>query len=131
MSEEFDIPKHAAAGVAFLGVELSDAVIALLGLVIGLVAFLKFGAMGFIGCSAGGFFLNKAYLEWREGLPAGQVRARLFESGLGVYSNGFKGGDTVFVGDGVVINPDSGELLDRLELTLQLEQQRARASRGT
>ena len=118
MTEEFDIPKHASAGVAFLGAELGDAVIVLAGIFIGLLAFLKFGAMGFIGSVAAGFFLNKTYLDWREGLPAGQVRARLFRAGVFGYSNGFKGGEVVFVGDATVINPGSGELLDQLEAEL-------------
>ena len=118
MSEEFEIPKHASAGVAFLGAELGDAVIVLTGIFVGLLAFLKFGAMGFIGSVAAGFVLNKSYLDWREGLPAGQVRARLFRAGVFGYSNGFKGAEVLFVGDGTVINPASGELLERVEADL-------------
>ena len=47
------------------------------------------------------------------------MRARLFRAGVFGYSNGFKGGEVVFVGDATVINPGSGELLDQLEAELR------------
>jgi hypothetical protein len=115
MNEEFDIPKHGGAGVAFLGVEFDDSIVTILGVFLGLGLGIKYGALAAIGMSAGAFMLNKAYLDWREGLPAGHLRSTLFQLGLYGYSCAFRSADVVFMGDGVVINPANAQLVDRME----------------
>lgn len=115
MSEEFDIPKHGSAGVAFLGVEFNDSIVTILGVFIGLGLGVKYGALPCIGCAAGGFIVNKAYLDWRDGLPPGHLRSKLFQLGLLGYSKALKSSDVVFVGDATVINPSSTEEIDRIE----------------
>jgi hypothetical protein len=122
MNDDFEIPKHSAAGVAFLGVEFNDSLVAILGVFVGLGVGLEYGAMACIGCAVGGFFLNKAYLDWREGLPPGHMRARLFRMGILGYSGAFKAGDVVFVGDATVINPGSSVLVDQAEVSLRKAQ---------
>jgi hypothetical protein len=115
MSSDLEIPKHAGAGVAFLGVEFNDSLLAIFGVFVGLGLGLRYGALACIGCAVGGFFLNKAYLDWRDGLPPGYLRARLFRLGLLGYSNSFRAAEVVFIGDSTVINPGTVELIDRVE----------------
>ena len=103
--DEYRIPRHADAGVAFLGVELNDALILIGSVFVGLAAGTQFGAPAYIGVPVLGFLLNKSFLVWRSKSLPGQFRVTLFRIGLVGYARSFKGGDVVFVGDGTVINP--------------------------
>ena len=110
--DDFKIPRYGNAGVAFLGVELSDALILIVSVFVGLATGTQFGPVAYIGVPVAGFFLNKLFIDWRSKSLPGQTRVYLFQVGLVGYAGGFKGGDVVFVGDGVVINPDPNLLDD-------------------
>ena len=116
-ADDFKIPRYADAGVAFLGVELNDALILIASVFLGLAAGTQFGAPAYIGVPVVGFFVNKAFIDWRSKSLPGQFRVVLFRIGLVGYSRAFKGGDVVFVGDATVINPASGELADAVTAT--------------
>ena len=115
--DDFKVPRYGNAGVAFLGVELSDALILIVSVFVGLAAGTQFGPVAYIGVPVAGFFLNKLFIDWRSKSLPGQTRVYLFQVGLVGYAGGFKGGDVVFVGDGVVINPDP-DLLDDAAVAL-------------
>ena len=114
-SEEFEIPRNGNAGVAFLGVELSDTWILIVSVFLGLGAgsIGQLGVLGYLGFPLGGYVLNKLYVDWRSKTVPGQVRNYLFRMGLMGYTKALKGGDVVFVGDSRVINPDSQALVER------------------
>lgn len=103
------IPRHAGAGIAFLGVELNDALILLASLFIGLLCGPFFGTVSYLAVPAGGYVLNRFYLEWRNKSLPGQTKAYLFSIGLASYSRALTSRGVVFVGDGNIINPSSRE----------------------
>lgn len=113
-NEVFSIPRHGAAGVAFLGVELKDTVILIASVFIGIAVGASVGFGGYIGVPVLGYFANKAYIDWKNGRLPGYLRAFLFTQGLAGYSTAFKQLDTLYVGDGVVINPGSSIMLDAM-----------------
>lgn len=117
--DEYVIPRFASAGVAFLGVELNDALILICSVFVGLATGTQFGPVAYIGVPVAGFFLNKLFIDWRSKSLPGQTRVYLFQIGLVGYAGGFKGGDVVFVGDGVVINPDPDLLEDAARALLE------------
>ena len=116
--DDYKIPRFANAGVAFLGVELNDALILICSVFVGLATGTQFGPAAYIGVPVAGFFLNKLFIDWRSKSLPGQTRVYLFQVGLVGYAGGFKGGDVVFVGDGVVINPDPDLLEDAAKALL-------------
>jgi hypothetical protein len=108
-NEEFEIPRHGNAGVAFLGVELKDATIVIVSVFVGIVVGWQTGPLGYLGVPAAGFFLNKVYIDWRKNTLPGQARLQLFKAGLAGYGRGFKAADVLFVGDAAVIYPGRRE----------------------
>lgn len=134
-SEGFEIPRHGKAGVAFLGVELSDAWILILSVFIGLGAgsLLQLGVKAYVGIPIGGYILNKLFVDWRSKSVPGELRNYLFRTGLMGYTNAFKGGNVVFEGDSKVINPDSQALIDhalRLRIGHQVSNPNIRGGHG-
>lgn len=110
----FSIPRHGKAGVAFLGVELKDAVILIGSVFIGLFAGTVVGFSGYIGVPVFGYFVNKAYLDWKTSRLPGYFRSFLFTLGFAGYSPAFQQRNTVYIGDAVVINPGSAAMLDAI-----------------
>lgn len=74
-------------------------------LFIGLLCGPFFGTVSYLAVPAGGYLLNRAYLEWRNKSLPGQTKAYLFSIGVAGYSRAFVARDVVFVGDGNIINP--------------------------
>ncbi len=101
MSEQAYIPKRAGAGVAFLGVELKDAVIVICSVFIGIFAgsVLQAGNFGYIGIPLLGYFCNRLFIEWQSRYPRGIVKRALFRVGLSGYSKTLSSQKVVFVGD--------------------------------
>jgi hypothetical protein len=108
-NEEFEIPRHGNAGVAFIGVELKDATIVIVSVFVGIVVGWQTGPLGYLGVPAAGFFLNKVYIDWRKNTLPGQTRLQLFKAGLAGYGRGFKSADVLFVGDAAVLYPGRRE----------------------
>lgn len=113
-NEAFSIPRHGAAGVAFLGVELKDTVILIASVFIGIAVGAIAGFGGYIGVPVLGYFANKAYIDWKSARLPGYLRAFLFTQGLAGYSSAFNQLDTLYIGDAVVINPGSATMLDAI-----------------
>lgn len=114
-NEVFNIPRHGAAGVAFLGVELKDAAILIASVFVGIAVGAKVGFGGYIGIPMFGYFLNKAYIDWKKSRLPGYVRTFLFINGLAGYSSAFRKSATIYVGDSVVINAGASTMLDTLQ----------------
>jgi hypothetical protein len=106
---EFEIPRYARAGVAFLGVELQDAAILIGSVFVGLAVGSVLGGMYYIVVPIGGYALNRVYLDWRTNALPGELRAKLYAAGIWGYSRAFPTRDTVYIGDAVVINPNGLE----------------------
>jgi hypothetical protein len=108
--DAFEIPRYGNAKVAFLGTEIGDAKIFLASLFIGLFAG-KFipgmGVKGYLGVPVLGYFLNRAWVDWKVKSSPGYIHAFLYRIGLYSYSSAFSSKNTVFVGDGAIINPDN------------------------
>jgi hypothetical protein len=104
---EFEIPRHASAGIAFLGVDLNDALILIGSIFVALGAGAVLGGMYYIVVPIIGYVLNRIYLDWRTNALPGDLRAKLYAAGIVGYSRALQSRDTVYVGDAVVINPDS------------------------
>lgn len=111
--DPFEIPRYGNAKVAFLGTEMADAKIFLASIFIGLFVG-KFvpdmGWKGYVGIPFIGYFLNRAWVDWKVKSSPGYIAAILYSAGLYGYSNAFASRGTVFVGDGVIINPDNEEI---------------------
>lgn len=106
----YEIPRYGNAKVAFLGTEINDAKIFLLSIFVGLLAgklIPNMGLKGYVGIPALGYFLNRAWVDWKVKSPAGYIPALLYGIGLFSYSSAFTSRGQVFVGDGTVINPDN------------------------
>ena len=112
----YRIPRHADAGVAVLGVELRDAWLLIISVFLGLIAggLMKLGWIAFVGIPAGGYFINRGFIEWKSQYLPGFVRTHLFSRGLSGYSAGMSDQQVVYVGDAVAVNPGSAQFLDAL-----------------
>lgn len=108
------IPRYARAGVAFLGVEFGDALILVGSIFAALLLGKTLGTGAYIGIPVAGFYINRAYIEWRSKSLPGQWASLLFRWGLVGYSKAFSARETVFVGDAIIINPGSRECVDRV-----------------
>ena len=97
MSKTYDIPTHAGAGTAFLGVEFKQTLPLVFGVLSGIVlgTFLHMGIKAIIGCSVIGYLLNKQVLLIQENQLPGVIRNFLF--GLGLRGYGALKGRRVFV----------------------------------
>lgn len=116
-NDVFKIPRHGRAGVAFLGVQLKDAVILISSVFIGLIVGKFIGFSGYVGIPVLGYFANKTYLDWKSARLPGYLRLFLFAHGIAGYSSAFKQRNTIYIGDGVVINPGSAAMLDVISST--------------
>ncbi len=113
-NESFRIPRRGNAGVAFLGVEIKDAVIVIGSVFAGLLCGSAFdmGNVGYLGMPIGGYFVNRLYIDWQAKTLPGAFRNFLFSKGLWGYTDSVRSQKTIFVGDGVGINTASGAVLD-------------------
>jgi hypothetical protein len=110
----FKIPRKGGANVAFLGAELKDAVPVLASVFIGIFcgSALGWGNLGYLGIPFAGYFLNRMYIDWQSKTLPGAFRNFLFSKGLAGYSQALKSQQTVFKGDGLVINPGTSQRID-------------------
>lgn len=113
-SEDNRIPRHAKAGVAFLGVELNDALILIASIFIGLFAGRVYGTGAYLGVPAAGYWLNKQYVQWRSGTLPGQFKAWLFRMGIRGYNGPFSSNKVIFAGDSTVTNPSSRKMVKQI-----------------
>lgn len=118
MSSQGDvrIPKRAGSNVAFLGVELKDATIVICSVFLGLFcgSALDWGNIGYICMPVGGYFINRAYVDWQSRTLPGAVRKFFFSHGLAGYSPALDSQKTVYVGDSKVANLAATKQLDNL-----------------
>lgn len=84
INETFRIPRRGNAGVAFLGVEIKDAVIVIGSVFAGLLCGSAFdmGNVGYLGMPIGGYFVNRLYIDWQTKTLPGAFRNFLFSKGL-------------------------------------------------
>jgi len=115
-----EIPRYGNAGVAFLGVEVTDTFLLIASVFVGLIAGAKWGMPAYLGIPAGGYFLTKLYLDWKSGQLPGSFRAYLFTKGIGGYSEGLKDRNVVYFGDSIGINKAFAEQEEEM-LTPYLE----------
>ncbi len=110
----YRIPRYADADVAFLGVELQDTWLFILSVFIALIVggFMGGGTVAFLGIPLGGYFVNRAFIEWKSQYLPGFVRTYLFSRGISGYGAGMNTQQVVYVGDAVAINPGSAQFLD-------------------
>lgn len=113
-NHSFRIPKRGDAGVAFLGVELQDAVIVIGSVFAGLFcgSALDMGNVGFLGMPFAGYVVNRAYIDWQSRTLPGAFRNFLFSVGLSGYSDSLKTQKAVFIGDNQIINPAASQVVD-------------------
>ena len=111
-NEEFRIPRHGSAGVAFLGVEVQDAIILIASIFLALPAGRIFGTPGYLGIPVVGYFMNTLYVDWRSKTLPGSTKAILFSLGLARYSSAFTDQRVVYLGDSNIINPSAAALVD-------------------
>lgn len=106
--DPFEIPRFGNAKVAFLGTEIGDAKLFIGSIFLGLLAG-KFipgmGLKGYVGIPLAGYFLNRAWVDWKTKSPAGFILAKLYSFGIFGYSKAFTSRSNVFVGDATIINP--------------------------
>lgn len=114
--EDLTIPKHARAGVAFLGVEFHDALILILSVFLGLFAgfVMKMDVAGYLGVPILGYILNRAYINWRSNQLPGQLQGWLYAHGLLGYSRALNKRAQKYVGDARVGNLGSLDMVDAL-----------------
>lgn len=114
INQSFRIPKRGDAGVAFLGVELQDAVIVIGSVFVGLFcgSVLEMGNVGFLGIPIAGYAVNRVYIDWQSRTLPGAFRNFLFSVGLSGYSDALKNQKTIFVGDNQIINPAASQVVD-------------------
>ncbi len=110
-NKTFHIPKHGGAESAFLGVEFQDTYILISSVLIAIVAGKVWGTWAYLAIPFLGYQLNKKYIDWRDDLLPGFVKAWLFRLGIQGYSDAFKSQRTRFVGDAAIINCGSHRLL--------------------
>lgn len=110
--ESHKIPPKAKAGVAFAGVELGDAYILIGSVFVGIGGGQAFGWPAYIFIPFLGYTLNKMYLNWKNGRLPGFLATFLYKRGILGFSRAFDKQEKLFIGNGAVINPDSGIFID-------------------
>ncbi len=114
INRSFRIPKRGDADVAFLGVEIKDAIIVIGSVFVGLFcgSALDMGNVGYLGMPFGGYVLNRWYIDWQSKTLPGALRNFLFSLGLAGYSESLKSQKTVFIGNNQIINPSASQVVD-------------------
>ena len=113
-SEVFEIPRHGAAGVAFLGAEFKDAVILLASVPLGLVLGHLFGVLFYVLVPWLGFVANKQYVDWLAKSQPGRLRLWLYELGLVGYSPALVCQQLIVQGDARPICRGTAAMLDQI-----------------
>lgn len=108
----YKVPRNGKAGVAFAGVSLAEASPLLVSFFIGLALGSFIGWKGYVGAPVLGYFITKAYLEWKKGRLPGHLAVSLYKTGLVPFSKAFDKPKKIFVGNSTVINPASSKLID-------------------
>lgn len=106
------IPAKAKADVAFAGVELKDATPLLASIFGGLFFGTFYGWPGYVGVPVLGYAINKLYLEWKTGRLPGHLKVVLYKKGWSSYSPAFDKQEKLFIGNSVIINPNSKEIIN-------------------
>jgi hypothetical protein len=114
INHSFRIPKRGDARVAFLGVELQDAVIVIGSVFVGIFcgSALDMGNVGFLGIPIAGYAVNRVYIDWQSRTLPGAFRNFLFSVGLSGYSDALRSQKTIFIGDNQIINPAASQVVD-------------------
>jgi hypothetical protein len=114
INRSFRIPKRGDAGVAFLGVEIQDAIIVIGSVFVGLFcgSALDMGNVGYLGIPIAGYAVNRLYIDWQSKTLPGAFRNFLFSLGFAGYSESLKSQKTVFIGDNQIINPAASQVVD-------------------
>lgn len=114
INQSYRIPKRGDAGVAFLGVEMQDAIIVIGSVFVGLFcgSALGMGNVGYLGIPIAGYAVNRVYIDWQSRTLPGAFRNFLFSIGLSGYSDALKSQKTIFIGDNQIINPAATQVVD-------------------
>jgi|GEM_PF-3020885 len=108
----YRIPARANAGIAFAGVELSEAMPLVVCAIIGLFGSKIFGGSFFVVVLIGGFLASKELVKFKKGRLDGFLTAYLYVHGLDGYSIAFNSAKKRFIGDGQGINTGSSVFVD-------------------
>lgn len=103
-NQQYHIPKHGKADVAFLGVEFKDTYLLILSVIFGLTFGQQFGLFGQIGIPVIGYMLNKSFLDWKKSQLPGYTNEFLYKLGIKGFSSGMNKSNKIFVGDARPIN---------------------------
>jgi len=106
------IPRHANAGVAFLGVEFKDTWLLIASAVVGIIVLFMQETMIGIGILFGGYCLTRALIEWKLNQLSGSLRAYFFNMGLKAYSSTIRHQKTLYVGDSVALYRGSSSYMN-------------------
>jgi hypothetical protein len=108
----YRIPARANAGVAFAGVELTEAAPLIICAIVALLGSKMFGGFFFIVVLCGGFLTSKELVKFKKGRLDGMLTSYLYFYGLGGYSIPFNASNKRFLGDSRVINPAQNQFVD-------------------
>jgi hypothetical protein len=99
------VPKHGKADVAFAGAQLGDAWLLIGSVFVAMVIGSIFGWLAYIGIPVLGYFLTKAYIQWKNNNLPGHLNVLLYRVGLTGYSAAFDRKKKLFIGDSTIVNP--------------------------
>lgn len=99
------VPKHGKADVAFAGAQMGDAWLLIGSVFVAMVAGSLFGWGAYIGIPVLGYFLTKAYIQWKSNNLPGHLTVLLYRVGMAGYSGAFNRKKKLFIGDGRIVNP--------------------------
>lgn len=99
------VPKHGKADVAFAGAQLGDAWFLIGSVFAAMIAGSLFGWGAYIGIPMLGYFVTKAYIQWKSNNLPGHLTVLLYRLGMTGYSAAFDRKKKLFIGDGSIVNP--------------------------
>lgn len=113
------IPKHGKADVAFAGAQLGDAWLLIISVFAGMVVGSVFGWLAYVGIPVSGYFLTKAYIQWKSNNLPGYLTVLLYRVGMTGYSHAFNRKKKLFIGDSKVVNPSALQVPSIVRLEAQ------------
>ena len=104
MKKIHKIPRGANAGVAFLGVELSDTAPLIISIFLSIP--LSSGGSWWLPiiCVIAGFFVTKTYVAFNKGQLNGYLQTLLYSYGIEGYSSAFDRQNKLFIGNSIISN---------------------------
>jgi len=105
MTQIHRIPRGANAGVAFLGVDLSDTAPMIASLFISLPLSSGGSWLMPIVCVCIGFLLTRGFVNYKKEQLDGFVQCILYKYAIDGYSDSFNRQNKIFIGNSIITNP--------------------------